>query len=123
MASVVSPAISTCIMPGTKPLAFFELAAIKFASFLLPQTAFQRVLFPAVDLLFFAVHKLYSRFLGNSHVSPDINKPLISPNRALPRTTIRFKLSLIVTVPVVLAFCYSIISTLAFTSISQRPWK
>ncbi|KAK8636014.1 hypothetical protein V6N13_004724 [Hibiscus sabdariffa] len=48
--------------------------------------SFKTVLF-LLTLIFFAVHKLYSRFLGNSHGSPDINKPLIGPNRALPRTT------------------------------------
>ncbi|XVF21959.1 hypothetical protein REPUB_Repub12eG0133900 [Reevesia pubescens] len=87
----------------------------------------QRALFSAVDLLFlltlicFAVHKLYSRFSSNSHGSADINKPLIRSNRTRTRTTIWFKLSLIVTV--VLAFCYTIICILAFTRSSQEPWK
>ncbi|XP_022758002.1 ABC transporter C family member 14-like isoform X2 [Durio zibethinus] len=87
----------------------------------------QRALFSAVDLLFlltllcFAVHKLYSRFSGNTHGSSDINKPLIRSNRALPMTTVWFKLSLIVTV--VLAFSYTIICILAFSRSSQAPWK
>ncbi|XWS36179.1 hypothetical protein CRYUN_Cryun20dG0063000 [Craigia yunnanensis] len=87
----------------------------------------QRALFSAVDLFFlltllcFAVHKLYSRFSGYTHGSSDINKPLIRSNRALPRTTIWFKLSLIVTV--VLAFCYTIICILAFSRSSQVPRK
>ncbi|XWS46668.1 hypothetical protein CRYUN_Cryun14cG0087500 [Craigia yunnanensis] len=87
----------------------------------------QRALFSAIDLLFlltllcFAVHKLYSRFSGNIHGSSDINKPLIRSNRALPRTTLWFKLSLVVTV--VLAFCYTIICILAFSRSSQVPWK
>ncbi|XVF32758.1 hypothetical protein REPUB_Repub17cG0110800 [Reevesia pubescens] len=87
----------------------------------------QRALFSAVDLLFlfillsFAVHKLYSRSSDNSHGSSDITKPLIGCNRALPRCTIWYKLSL--TITVVLAFCYTIICILAFTSSSQEPWK
>ncbi|KAK8565475.1 hypothetical protein V6N12_059037 [Hibiscus sabdariffa] len=86
----------------------------------------QRALFSAVDLLFlltllcFAVHKLYSRFSGNSHGSSDINKPLVRHNRALLRTNLWFKLSLIVTA--VLAFSYSIVCILAFTRSSQEPW-
>ncbi|XVE73310.1 hypothetical protein DITRI_Ditri11bG0107400 [Diplodiscus trichospermus] len=84
----------------------------------------QRALFSAVDLLFlltlvcFAVYKLYSRFSGGSS---DINKPLIRSNRAMHRTSIWFKLSLIVTV--VLASFYTIICILAFSRISQEPWK
>ncbi|KAK8499500.1 hypothetical protein V6N12_011585 [Hibiscus sabdariffa] len=115
---------STVIQPSNQTSIHFIFQWLRFI-FLSPCP--QRVLFSAVDLLFlftlifFAVHKLYSRFLGNSHGSSDLNKPLISPNRALPRTTIWFKLSLIVTV--VLAFCYTIISIFAFTSISQEPWK
>ncbi|XP_022727754.1 ABC transporter C family member 14-like [Durio zibethinus] len=87
----------------------------------------QRALFSAVDLLFlitllfFAAHKLYSRFSGNPHGRSDINKPLIRSNRALSRTSIWFKLSLVVTV--VLAFCYAIICILAFSRSSQERWK
>ncbi|GMI73762.1 multidrug resistance-associated protein 4, ATP-binding cassette C4 [Hibiscus trionum] len=115
---------STVIQPSNQTSFAFIFQWLRFI-FLSPCP--QRVLFSAVDLLFlltlifFAVHKLYSRLLGNSHGSSDVNNPLISPSRALPRTTIWFKLSLIVTV--VLAFCYTIISIFAFTSISQEPWK
>ncbi|GMI69433.1 multidrug resistance-associated protein 4, ATP-binding cassette C4 [Hibiscus trionum] len=86
----------------------------------------QRVLFSAVDLLFlftllcFVVHRLYSRFSVNSHGGSDIDKPLIRSNRAVLRTSLCFKLSLIATV--LLAFCYIIISILAFRS-NQEPWK
>ncbi|KAE8681622.1 ABC transporter C family member 4 [Hibiscus syriacus] len=88
----------------------------------------QRALLSAVDLLFlltllcFAVHKLYSRFSGNSHGSSDINKPLVRNNRAVLKTTVWFKLSLIVTA--VLAFSYTIVCILAFTTSSrQGSWK
>ncbi|KHG28682.1 ABC transporter C family member 4 [Gossypium arboreum] len=87
----------------------------------------QRALFLAVDLLFlltllcFAFHKLNSRLSGNIHGSSDINKPLIRCNRALTRTTIWFKLSLIVTL--VLPFSYTIICIMAFRSNNQDPRK
>ncbi|KAK8711523.1 hypothetical protein V6N13_146804 [Hibiscus sabdariffa] len=87
----------------------------------------QRALFSAVDIFFlltllcFALHKLYSRFSGNSHGSSGIDKPLIRNNRALIRTTFWFKLTLIVTA--VLAFSYTIICVLAFTRSGQNPWK
>ncbi|KAG4170165.1 hypothetical protein ERO13_A12G131000v2 [Gossypium hirsutum] len=87
----------------------------------------QRALFLAVDLLFlltllcFAFHKLNPRLSGNIHGSSDINKPLIRCNRALTRTTIWFKLSLIVTL--VLAFSYTIICIMAFRSNNQDPRK
>ncbi|KAK8588237.1 hypothetical protein V6N12_022692 [Hibiscus sabdariffa] len=87
----------------------------------------QRALFSAVDifflltLLYFALHKLYSRFSGNKHGSSGIDKPLIRNNRALIRATIWFKLTLIVTA--VLAFSYTIICILAFTRSGQDPWK
>ncbi|KAE8672240.1 ABC transporter C family member 4 [Hibiscus syriacus] len=115
---------STVIQPSNQTSIPFIFQWLRFI-FLSPCP--QRVLFSAVDLLFLltliflAVHKLYFRFLGNSHGSSDLNKPLISPSRALLGTTIWFKLSLIVTV--VLAFCYTIVSIFAFTSISQEPWK
>ncbi|KAK9015661.1 hypothetical protein V6N11_006757 [Hibiscus sabdariffa] len=115
---------STVIQPSNQTSIPFIFQWLRF-TFLSPCP--QRVLFSAVDLIFlltlifFAVYKLYSKFLGNSHGSSDLNKPLISSNRALPSTTIWFKLSLLVTV--VLAFCYTIISIFAFTSISQEPWK
>ncbi|MBA0553688.1 hypothetical protein Golob_012843 [Gossypium lobatum] len=88
----------------------------------------QRALFSAVDLLFLltlfffvVVNKLYSRFLGNSHGSTDMNKPLIVANRVHSSTTTRFKLSVIVTV--VLAVCYTIVCVLAYNSSNQEPWK
>ncbi|KAE8665478.1 ABC transporter C family member 4 [Hibiscus syriacus] len=86
----------------------------------------QRALFSALDFMFlltllcFAVHKLYSKFSGNSHGGSDIDKPLIRRNRAVPSTNVFFKLSLAATV--LLAFCYIVISILVFRS-NQEPWK
>ncbi|GLU07394.1 hypothetical protein SLE2022_243540 [Rubroshorea leprosula] len=87
----------------------------------------QRALLSSVDLLFllsllvFALQKLYSRFRGNVHPGSGVDKPLIRRNRTSPRTTIWFKLSLVVTV--LLAFCYIIVCILAFCRTDLLPWK
>ncbi|KAJ0113412.1 hypothetical protein Patl1_01013 [Pistacia atlantica] len=87
----------------------------------------QRVLLSSVNLLFwlslivFLVQKLRSRFIANGRPSSDINKPFIRNNRVVLRTTIWFKLSLIVTV--LLAFSFTIICILAFTRSTEQPWK
>ncbi|XP_044502661.1 ABC transporter C family member 4-like [Mangifera indica] len=88
----------------------------------------QRVLSSAVDLLFLlnliilSVQKIRSRFIADGRPpSSDINKPLIRNNRALLRTTIWFKLSLIVTV--LLAFSFTIICILAFSRSTEWSWK
>ncbi|GLT49342.1 hypothetical protein SLA2020_229060 [Shorea laevis] len=87
----------------------------------------QRALSSFVDLLFllsllvFALQKLYSRFGSNVHPGSDVNKPLIRGNRASPRTTIWFKLSLAVTV--ILAFCYIIVCILGFSSGALSLWN
>ncbi|KAK9281855.1 hypothetical protein L1049_004761 [Liquidambar formosana] len=86
----------------------------------------QRALLSSVDVLFllllfvFALQKLCSKFISNGHHSSGINKPLTGNNTAILRTTLWFKLSLIVTV--LLAFSYTIICILSFGS-TQLPWK
>lgn len=88
----------------------------------------QRALLSSIDvlfllsLLFFAIQKLYSKYTSNGHSSSEITKPLIrNNNRSLLRTTLWFKLCLLVTV--VLALCYTILSILAFGRSTQTPWK
>ncbi|XP_002523063.2 ABC transporter C family member 14 [Ricinus communis] len=88
----------------------------------------QRALLSSVDLLFllvllvFVLQKLFSRFSSSGHSKSDIDKPLIGNSRVLIRTTIWFKLSLIVTV--FLTFGYTAVSILAFISEStELPWK
>ena len=84
----------------------------------------QRTLLSSVDVLFllallvFAVQKLYSKFRG---LSSDLRKPLIRNNRVSLRTSLWFKLSLIVSG--LLAFCYTIICILTFSTSTQLPWK
>ncbi|KAG7970832.1 hypothetical protein I3843_07G105000 [Carya illinoinensis] len=87
----------------------------------------QRTLLSSVDLVFlltllvFAVQKLYSKFTSNSQTSSDLLKPLVRNNRAALRTTLWFKLCLIVSV--LLAFSYTVISILTFSRSTQFPWK
>ncbi|KAJ6680171.1 ABC TRANSPORTER C FAMILY MEMBER 4 [Salix purpurea] len=90
----------------------------------------QRALLASVDLLFLlvllglAAQKLLSRFTSSGHSGSDINKPLNGNgnSRAHVRTSIWFKLSLIV--PVLLALCYIVVSVLVFSQKSQLPhWK
>lgn len=105
-----------------------------FVSLILPWLKFiflspcpQRALLSSIDVLFlfallvFALLKLFSRFSSRSHSIPDFNKPLIGNQRAILRTSIWFKLSLIVTV--LLAFSYTIICILAFSKDVEYPWK
>ncbi|XP_030451407.2 ABC transporter C family member 14-like [Syzygium oleosum] len=87
----------------------------------------QRALLSSIDVLFlfallvFSLLKLFSRFSSRGHSIPDFNKPLIRNQRAILRTNVWFKLSLIVTV--LLAFSYTIICILAFGKDVEYPWK
>lgn len=87
----------------------------------------QRALLSSVDTLFllglllFALQKLYVRFISKgTHHNSDISMPLISNNRALPRTTLWFKFSLIVTV--LLAISCIIRCVLSFSRSTQLAW-
>ncbi|CAL5437334.1 unnamed protein product [Camellia sinensis] len=89
----------------------------------------QRALLSSIDILFllaltvFSIQKLYSKFAtGGHHAGSDINKPLIRNGRAVVhRTTLWFKLSLIVTV--LLALAYTILCILAFVRNTQLEDK
>lgn len=87
----------------------------------------QRTLLSSVDLLFllsllvFAFKKLYSKFTSNGHPSSDHHKDLNGRNRISLRTNVRFKLSLVVSV--LLAFGYTVICILAFSTSTQLSWK
>ncbi|KAG8477649.1 hypothetical protein CXB51_030717 [Gossypium anomalum] len=123
---VTSLSCSSSVIESSKEATFLPVI-FQWLRFIFLSACPQRALFSAVDVLFlltvlcFAIHKLYSRFSSHRHGSSDINKPLIRNNRTLLRTTVWFKLSLIVTA--VLAFSYTIICILAFTRSSQQPWK
>ncbi|KAF3436437.1 hypothetical protein FNV43_RR23529 [Rhamnella rubrinervis] len=87
----------------------------------------QRALFSSVDVIFllllivFAVRKLYQRFISNDYSTSELNKPLIHGNLVPPRTTLWFKLTLILTG--LLAFCYVVLSISAFTSSTESSWN
>lgn len=87
----------------------------------------QRTLLSSVDLLFllsllvFAVQKLYSKFTSSGRPNSDLHKPFLGNNRVSLRTTLWFKLSLIVSV--LSAFCYAVICILTFSRSTELPWK
>lgn len=87
----------------------------------------QRTLLSSVDLLFlltllvFAFQRLYSKLTSIGQRSSDLHKPLIRNNGAALRTTLGFKLSLIVSV--LFAFCYTVICILAFSSSTELEWR
>ncbi|XP_038682857.1 ABC transporter C family member 14-like [Tripterygium wilfordii] len=100
-----------------------DTSVLRWVRFIFLSPCPQRVLFTALDLLFlvtvlvFAVKKLYSRFNSHGDSGSELNKPLIGNGRALIRTTIWFKLSLIVTI--VLTLCYAVVCILSFIRSSQ----
>lgn len=85
----------------------------------------QRALLSSVDILFllailvFAVQKLYSRFASHKNLESEINKPLIRNNRGVIRTSLWFKLSLIITV--LLALSDAVLCIVAFSRNSELP--
>ncbi|PIN11315.1 Multidrug resistance-associated protein/mitoxantrone resistance protein, ABC superfamily [Handroanthus impetiginosus] len=87
----------------------------------------QRALLSSVNLLFlivmlaFAVQKLWSRFTSNGHSGSGINNPLIGNKRAIVKTSLWFKVTLIVTV--VLAVFSTVLCILAFVKSVEFPWK
>lgn len=91
----------------------------------------QRALLSSISLLFllallvFALQKLFSRLFshGNGQPNSNLNKPLIGSNNTAAhlRTTLRFKLSIVVTG--LLSLCYIVICVLAFTRTTDSTWK
>ncbi|KAH7838796.1 hypothetical protein Vadar_031269 [Vaccinium darrowii] len=114
--SVIQSSEETAVSPILQWLRFIFLAPCP-----------QRALLSSIDILFllailvFAIQKLYSRFASHRNLESDINKPLIGNYRAVIRTTLLYKLSLIVTV--LLAFAYSVLCILAFGKNTQLPQK
>ncbi|GLT70844.1 hypothetical protein SLA2020_429000 [Shorea laevis] len=111
----------SCLSPEIQSSASITFQWLRFI-FLSPCP--QRTLLSSVDVLFllallvFAVKKIYSKFTG---LSSELHKPLIRNNRASLRTSLWFKVSLIVSV--LLAFCYTVICILTFSKSTQLPWK
>lgn len=89
----------------------------------------QRALSSSINLIFliallvFAIQKLCSRFISNGQQpNSNLNKPLITSDRAHLRTGLWFKLS--VSVTGLLSLCYTVVCIFAFTkSNTQSPWK
>ncbi|XP_031407689.1 ABC transporter C family member 4 isoform X2 [Punica granatum] len=92
----------------------------------------QRALLSSINTLFilallvFALQKLFSRLTSSGGPSFDISKPLIrshgtSPTRRTTRTSVWFKLSLVVSV--LLAFSYTVVCIWSFSRNVEHPWK
>ncbi|XP_043708769.1 ABC transporter C family member 14 isoform X2 [Telopea speciosissima] len=87
----------------------------------------QRALFSAIDLIFllvffvFAVQKLCSRLRSHGHSDSSIDKPLLENKRNHLRTTLWFKLSLILTV--LLAVSITVLCILTFIRSTEPAWK
>ncbi|KAH7517077.1 hypothetical protein FEM48_Zijuj09G0024000 [Ziziphus jujuba var. spinosa] len=106
-------------------------ALVQYIAFAFLSPCPQRALLSIVDVIFllsllaFAIRKLYQRFISNEYrANSELSKPLIGNNSnrvAPPRTTLWFKLSLLVTA--LLAFCHIVVSILAFNKSSQFSWK
>ncbi|KAI3449493.1 hypothetical protein Pfo_006158 [Paulownia fortunei] len=101
--------------------------AIQWLRFIFLSPCPQRALLSSVDILFlvvmlaFAIQKLCSRFTSNGHSGSEINSPLIGNKRALVKTNLWFKLTLIVTV--LLAVTSTVVCILAFARSAEFPWK
>ncbi|PSR85992.1 ABC transporter C family member 4 like [Actinidia chinensis var. chinensis] len=114
--SVVQSSNDTAILPIFQWLKFIFLSPCP-----------QRVLLSSVNILFllallvFAIQKLYSRFISRGHPGSEINKLLIGNDRAVLRSNLWFKLTLIVTI--LLAFSYTVLCILAFCRSTQLQEK
>ncbi|KAF8006712.1 hypothetical protein BT93_K0887 [Corymbia citriodora subsp. variegata] len=123
---ISSLSCSTSETDSTENNGFVSLI-LQWLKFIFLSPCPQRALLSSIDVLFllallvFSLLKLFSRFSSRGHSIPDFNKPLIGNQRAHRRTSVWFKLSLIVTV--LLAFSYTIICILAFSKDVEYPWK
>ncbi|WJX23543.1 ABC transporter C member 14 [Trifolium repens] len=100
---------------------------LQWLTFLFLSPCPQRVLISALDSLFllsllaFAAHKLYSRFNSRTNSTSSITKPLLQEKDSDYRITFWFKLSLLVTI--LLAVAYAVLGILAFTQTKVSSWK
>lgn len=102
-------------------------APLQWLRFIFLSPCPQRALLSLIDILFllalllFAILKLYSRYSSTRHSGSGTNEPLIDKTRAVVRTTLWFKLSLIVSV--ILALGSTILCILTFGNNTQSLWK
>ncbi|KAL8548641.1 hypothetical protein ACS0TY_007796 [Phlomoides rotata] len=87
----------------------------------------QRLLLSSLDilfliiLLFFAIQRLYTRFTPNRSSNSDVNSPLIDRKRVVVKTSLWFKVTLIVST--LLALVSLLFSVLALCTAAESPWK
>ncbi|KAL5097990.1 hypothetical protein RYX36_002317 [Vicia faba] len=100
---------------------------LQWLTFLFLSPCPQRLALSALDFLFllsllaFAAHKLYSRFNSTSNSTSSITKPLLQEKDSDYRITFWFKLPLLVTI--LLAIAYTVLGVLAFTQTNFASWK
>ena len=121
---LTSPSCSALDIDSSSPTA---LLIVQWLRFILLSPCPQRVLLSAVDSIFllsllaFAAVKLYSRFTSNTTSNNTITKPLLQEKDSDYKVTFWFKLPLLVTT--LLAIAYTVLSILAFTQTSLSSWK
>ncbi|XP_057956916.1 ABC transporter C family member 4-like [Malania oleifera] len=100
--------------------------AVHWLRFILLSPCPQRVLLSSIDLLFlvtllvFLIQKFFSRLSSNGNSSSSIDKPLLGNSRSFSRISLWFKLTLLVTT--VLAIAYTVLCILAFSEGIYSPW-
>ncbi|KAJ1407652.1 P-loop containing nucleoside triphosphate hydrolase [Sesbania bispinosa] len=120
---LISPSCSSLTIDSSSTTAKL---IVQWSRFLLLSPCPQRALISAVDILFlliflaFAAHKLYSRFSSNTNSTSSITKPLLQEKDSDFRVTFWFKLPLLVTA--LLAIAYTVLSVLAFTQSNLASW-
>ncbi|KAI5446385.1 Multidrug resistance-associated protein 4 [Lathyrus oleraceus] len=100
---------------------------LQWLTFLFLSPCPQRLLLSALDSLFllfllaFAAHKLYSRFNSTTNSTSSITKSLLQEKDSDYRITFWFKLPLLVTI--LLAIAYTVLGVLAFTQTNFASWR
>ncbi|XP_061370562.1 ABC transporter C family member 14-like [Gastrolobium bilobum] len=121
---LTTPSCSPLIIDSSSPSSQLLVQWLRFI-FLSPCP--QRVLLSAVDIFFllsllaFAAYNLYSRFSSNANSGSSISKPLLQEKDSDYKVTLWFKLPLSVTI--LLAIAYTVLSVLAFTQSNLASWK
>ncbi|KAI3749246.1 hypothetical protein L2E82_19853 [Cichorium intybus] len=100
---------------------------LQWLQFILLSPCPQRLFLASIDTLFlftlfvFSLQKLYSRFTSHNNSNSAINEPLVAKNTVSVKTSLRFRLSLLVSA--ILAALAIVSSILGFTQNTQTPWE
>ncbi|KAI3506642.1 hypothetical protein L1887_21202 [Cichorium endivia] len=100
---------------------------LQWLQFILLSPCPQRLFLASIDTLFlftlfvFSLQKLYSRFTSHNNSNSAISEPLVAKNTVSVQTSLRFKISLLVSS--ILAALAIVSSILGFTQNTQTPWE